>query len=368
MPRLCAALGGTGVETMLLSVAGNQDSARCDMSENGYFDQRFYWEFADIPIVRGLRKSSALSAALRDAVPRANVVHNHGLWLLPNIYSGLEAARSNTPLVISPRGMLRPEALRFSALKKRVFWQLLQGSVVRYAACLHATSDQEYKEIREFGLGNPTAVIPNGIDILQLSNESDMDLSSRVVLSLGRLHPKKGLDRLLRAWANVEAVYPGWRLRIADQLKVNMRPNFGPWLQRSALRVFRLRDRTYNEAKQTAFREADLFVLPSLNKNFGITVAEALAAGTPVISTKGAPWSALEREGCGWWIDHGAEPLAMALSNAMVLPRETLKAMGAKGDLWMARDYSWNRVAKDMLMVYRWLNGDCQQPDSVRLD
>jgi glycosyltransferase involved in cell wall biosynthesis len=90
----------------------------------------------------------------------------------------------------------------------------------------------------------------------------------------------------------------------------------------------------YGDAKTTAYRDADVFVLPTLNENFGLTVAEALAAGTPAISTKGAPWNGLESEGCGWWIDHGVEPLAEALARAMALPREALKEMGDKGREW----------------------------------
>src|SRR3989442_745891 len=74
-------------------------------------------------------------------------------------------------------------------------------------------------------------------------------------------------------------------------------------------------------------------------------VPEALASGTPVISTKGAPWSALDTMGCGWWIDDGVEPLAAALATAMAMPRQTLKAMGAKGRTWMRKDFSWARVA-----------------------
>jgi len=104
-----------------------------------------------------------------------------------------------------------------------------------------------------------------------------------------------------------------------------------------------------------------------LNENFGVTVAEALAAGTPVIATKGAPWGALQREGCGWWIDHGVEPLATALANAMMLKREALQAMGAKGRAWMARDFSWDRVAYDMLNIYRWLSSGGETPSTVRL-
>jgi glycosyltransferase involved in cell wall biosynthesis len=104
-----------------------------------------------------------------------------------------------------------------------------------------------------------------------------------------------------------------------------------------------------------------------LNENFGLTVAEALAAGTPAISTRGAPWSGLEREGCGWWINHGVEPLTAALAHAMALPREVLEAMGDKGREWMARDFSWDRVAEDMLDVYRWLVNSAETPPTVRL-
>jgi len=108
--------------------------------------------------------------------------------------------------------------------------------------------------------------------------------------------------------------------------------------------------------------------MPTLNENFALTVAEALAAGTPAISTKGAPWSGLKSEGCGWWIDHGVEPLAAALAHSMTLPFQTLKAMGDKGREWMARDFSWDRVAHDMLGVYLWLARSAEPPPAIRFD
>ena len=72
-------------------------------------------------------------------------------------------------------------------------------------------------------------------------------------------------------------------------------------------------------------------MLPTLDENFGMVVAEALANGTPVISTKGAPWEGLELHSCGWWIDHGIEPLADALLQAMGRSRRELKCMGTRG-------------------------------------
>jgi ribosome-binding factor A len=97
------------------------------------------------------------------------------------------------------------------------------------------------------------------------------------------------------------------------------------------------------------------------------TFAEALAAGTPVIATKGAPWHGLAREGCGWWIDHGVEPLVATLAEAMDMERGVLRAKGAKGRAWMKRDFSWDRVAHDMLAVYGWVCSGSGMPGTVRL-
>jgi glycosyltransferase involved in cell wall biosynthesis len=367
VPRLCEALAAAGAETTLLSVAG-RESGQLAVYDKGYYNCRFAWDYARIPVLRRLRISRALTSALHDVALTADVIHSHGLWLMPNISAGRAAVGGPTPLIVSPRGMLAPAALAFSRWKKQVFWALLQGPVIRDAACIHVTSEQEYEEIRGFGLTNPVAIIPNGIDLPEAAGpQIAAPAIERVVLSLGRIHPKKGLDRLVRAWSKVELRYPGWRLRIAGP------PEFGHDNELRALaaslRLTRIsiEGPIYGEAKTAAYRDADVFVLPTLNENFGLTVAEALAAGTPVISTIGAPWSGLEREGCGWWIEHGIEPLAAALANAMVLPREVLKAMGDKGREWMARDFSWDCVARDMLDVYLWLTRGAEPPPTIQL-
>jgi glycosyltransferase involved in cell wall biosynthesis len=366
VPRLCEALAAAGAEMMLLSVAEKEIDQR-DAYHKGYRDRRFAWDYARIPILRRLRNSRALSRALRDAVLTADVIHNHGLWLMPNIGAGGAAASGPTPFVVSPRGMLAPAALAFSRWKKRAFWALLQGPVIHGAACIHATSEQEYEEIRGFGVANPVAIIPNGIDLPGVAAPPSAGLAvERVVLTLGRIHPKKGLDSLVHAWSRVEAKYPGWRLKIVGPPELRYDNELRALAASLRLTRISIEGPIYGEAKTAAYRDADVFVLPTLNENFGLTVAEALAAATPVISTIGAPWGGLEREGCGWWIDHGVEPLTAAMAQAMAMPREALKAMGGKGREWMARDFAWDRVAHDMLGVYLWLARGAEPPPMVR--
>lgn len=368
VPRLCEALAAAGAETMALSVA-TDDGGRRDVYDNGYRDCRFTWDYARIPILHRLRSSDGLSEALNHAARTADVIHNHGLWVMPNVNAARAAAGGRTPFVVSTHGMLAPAALAFSRARKQVFWALLQGPAMRGAACIHATCEQEYAEIRQFGLANPIAIIPNGIDVPESpARPTARPAAERVVLSLGRIHPKKGLSRLVHAWSKVEVGHPGWRLEIAGPPEGRHHAELRALVTALGLGRVSVSGPIYGDAKTNAYRDADLFVLPTLNENFGLTVAEALATGTPVISTKGAPWSGLESEGCGWWIDHGVEPLAVALANAMTLPREALKAMGSKGRAWMAKDFAWDRIARDMLDVYLWLSRSAGPPPTIRFD
>src|SRR5690606_30834270 len=105
---------------------------------------------------------------LRDIVLSAevDVLHNHSLWMMPNVYPGWATKRTlNIPLVVSPRGTLSPWALNRSRWKKKMFWHLLQKPAIRHAACFHATAESEYHDIRRIGFDQPICIIPNGIHI-----------------------------------------------------------------------------------------------------------------------------------------------------------------------------------------------------------
>jgi glycosyltransferase involved in cell wall biosynthesis len=368
VPRLCEALGAAGAEATLLSVS-SAGAGQFSTSNKGYADRRFRGDHAQAPILHALRSSAGLVKALHETAAAADVIHNHGLWLMPNVHAGRAAARAVKPLVVSPRGMLAPAALAFSRWKKRGFWRLLQGPALRRVACIHATAEQEYQEVRAFGLTAPVAIIANGIDLPGPgADRSDRREADRVVLSLSRIHPIKGLDRLLRAWAKVEARHPDWRLRIMGPSESGHDGELRALANALGVARVTIEGPVYGDAKCAAYRGAALFVLPTFNESFGLTVAEALAAGVPAISTKGAPWKGLKTEGCGWWIDHEVESFAATLAHAMALPAEVLKAMGNKGHEWVARDFSWDRVARDMLDVYFWAARGAEPPPTIRFD
>jgi glycosyltransferase involved in cell wall biosynthesis len=296
--------------------------------------------------------------------PSIDLLHNHSLWMMPNVYPGWEGRRSNMPLVVSPRGTLSEWAFSSGSMIKKVFWPLLQRPALRATTCFHATANSEYEDIRRMGFRQPVAVIPNGIDIPLPKQTNNSD--KRTLLFLGRIHPIKGVDMLLEAWSIVSPRFLEWQLRIVG-------PDNGGYLVSmqnltAELKLARVEfsGPLYGEAKLKAYREAELLILPTHSENFGMTVAEALAAGTPAIVSKGAPWERLVSEGAGWWIDMGLDPLVASLENVLACPREALHAMGEKGRAWMQRDFSWTKIAQKTCETYQWILHGGDTPDWVR--
>jgi glycosyltransferase involved in cell wall biosynthesis len=359
VPAMCRGLAGLGGAVELLSLG-----APGELVVDGVVDRRFAGTLAWLWPARRLGLSVALDRAL--AASRHAVWHMHGLWMMPNVYPARRAAGRDLSLLLSPRGMMSPEALRFSAARKRLFWKFLQSRALDAVDCFHATAPEEAEAIRALGFAQPVAVIPNGIDLPPPAAPSRR--LRREVLSLGRIHPKKGLDRLVAAWARLEPTHPEWRLRIVGPDEGGHAAELTALAASLRLTRVSIEPPVFGAEKWRLMQEAELFVLPTLNENFAMTVAESLACATPVISTKGAPWPGLVDEGCGWWIDHGVEPLVAALGQAMGLPPERLAAMGRSGRAWMERDFGWDGVSRRMMAVYAWLRGAGERPADVRLD
>ena len=368
VPRLAAAEAELGADVALLSVAGAGEP-RSETLRDGFRDIRARRDWAGLPVLGTLRLSSGLRAELDGFCAKRTVVHSHGLWRMPNLAAASAARTAGRPHVVSPRGMLAPAALAFSRARKAVFWKLLQGPALRGVACIHATSPAERDDIRSFGLTSPIAVVPNGVDLPDLSGPHPVVPGGvREALYIGRLHPKKALDVLIEAWANVaSSSRQGWRLRIVGPGELGYGEHLSRMVASRGLSDVSIEDPVFGPEKFQIFRRAELFVMPTRNENFGLTVAEALASETPVICSRGAPWGGLETRRCGWWIPFGVEALTAALEAAMALPDRERRAMGARGREWMAADFSWRAVAERMFDIYAWLQDGGEVPESVQI-
>ena len=316
----------------------------------------------------GLSGRQAMQRALGEKQPQ--IYHINGIWSPLSHWCARAAKRHAIPLVIQPRGMLEPWALGWRATKKRLALALYQRRDFESAALLVATAEQEAENLRRFGLRQPIAVIPNGVDLVggkwPSATKAGAPRAVRHALFLSRIHPKKGLENLLKAWAKVRP--EGWKLQLAgpdegghlgDVLALAERRGISDQIQY----LGEFDDRT----KWAVYRSADLFVLPTFSENFGVVVAEALSQGLPVITTTGTPWEDLRTYGCGWWVAPSEAGLRDALTEAFALPAGHLVQMGARGRQYVQR-YDWSVIAGQMLDAYHWVLGKGSLPDCVRLE
>ena len=343
VPRLAAELIDLGTDQAVFCAGPKHE--KTPTGPVIHFDQRY----KNIPVIRNFLFDKNLEVLINDFNP--DVIHNHGAWLWPNIKAAHVADRLGVPLVCSPRGMLGPGALKFSRQKKRLIWSLAQQSAFKSVARWHATSEKECTDIRAQGFSQPVSVIPNGVDVFDQAANS-VGRRENTILFLGRIHPKKGVYELIKAWQGLGALTSGWTLKIVGDFETQ----YGLKCRREAVRTVQKNvsfvGPVYGAQKFREFRNAAVFILPTKDENFGITVAEALSQETPVICTKEAPWSGLREKNCGWWIDLTEHDLIQSLRTAILASDDDLQKMGRNGRLWSEREFSWASIAKKMIDAY----------------
>lgn len=318
--------------------------------------------------------------ALAPALSAANLdlLHVHGLWMYPSVASRQWSQRQQKPTIITPHGMLDPWAVRNAQWKKRIAGWFYENAHLHSAACLHALCAAEAEAIRAYGLRNPICIIPNGIDppAATLAEpplwQATLPGNTKVLFYLGRLHPKKGLPYLLRAWAATHSasehadpwhlVIAGWdqgghetELKAqAQQLGLSTRVDFvGP---------------QFDAAKYASYHRADAFILPSFSEGLPMTVLEAWSYGLPVLMTPQCNLPEGFQADAALRIDPEPERIAQGLTTLFAMPDHERTAMGERGRVLVAQRFTWPHIAQQMVSVYRWVLGQSERPDCVITD
>ncbi|MEO1638560.1 MAG: glycosyltransferase [Pseudomonadota bacterium] len=285
--------------------------------------------------IAGQSIAPGLWARLPLSIYWADVVHLTGTYSAPTLPTLALARLIGRPVVWSPRGALQATAEWADVPRKRTkHWFEKAAQFLRPAqTVLHTTADAERDASVTRLPDIARVVIPNSVAVpATVPPPRAPDDRCRLIF-LGRLHPKKGLDLLLDAMARLPTPFV---LDIYGEGDAAYVAELAAKAAALAGRV-RLCGPAYGEQKARALAEADLFVLPSHSENFGIAVAEALAHGTPVLTTTATPWSAINAHGCGRCVDLGKVDLAAEIG---VLAESDLAAQGRIGRAWMAREFS----------------------------
>jgi len=297
-----------------------------------------------------------------------DILHGNGMWQYP-VHAMAKSARiRQIPYILSPHGMLEPWALNAGKWKKKLAMVLFQRKDLKNAVCIHATARMEAENIRKLGFKNPIAVIPNGIQLNEFPiNNKKLRQNKKTILFLSRIHQKKGIELLIEAWQKTETTLrQNWKIEIAGNGKEGYIESLQKLIDEKGLtQEISIIGAQFGEAKLATYYRSDLFVLPTYSENFGIVVAEALACGVPVITTKGTPWEELNTCNAGWWIEIGVEPLTKALNQAMQLSDEERQFMGQNGRKLVEGNYSIEAVATKMVRLYQWILMEGEKPEFV---
>ncbi|MCQ2229257.1 MAG: glycosyltransferase [Bacteroidales bacterium] len=296
-----------------------------------------------------------------------DVYHTNVCWIPTCAMTAIWAKDAGYRVVYTTHGMMEPWIMKRHYWMKK-FWalKLFQRKALEIADVLHATSEGERQNLLKLGYNTNVCVIPNCIDISAIVAKEYGNRRHRI-LYLGRLHEKKGIKHLIDAFelfcnnkhilfvTFMESTLP-CELVIAGESDVNT-PHYKEELMdytkmHGLEHKVRFIGGVYGEEKYNLIRESDVLVLPTYSENFGIVVAEALACGTPVITTKGTPWQELETENCGWWTEIGTEPLVNALRDFFGKSDGELETMGRNGRELVERKYSTNVVAEQFVDMY----------------
>lgn len=303
--------------------------------------------------------------SLQDDITTYDIVHVNTIWTWPSHIAVKFARKYNKPLIISPHGMLYPQALRVSRWKKKIISNLFVKKDLRNAYCIHATSMEEAQHIRNYGINAPIAVIPNCIYMDMYPKQRTEANAVRRFGFVGRLNPIKNIDILLNAWnllgdktINSELVIIG-----------DGEPGYVEYLKKIA-RTGDLNNITFcgfisGDTLRDSIHNLDYLVLPSKSENFGMVVAEALTCGVPAITSKGTPWKSLQDENAGWWINADISSIARTIYDAITLDEIQRQQMGQNGYAIINRNFSFLSVARKMTELYGWLLGENEKPHFV---
>lgn len=332
--------------------------------------------------------SPGFSSSLEKA--NADLCHLHTLWMYPGVAMQRWSRKNGRPYMVTPNGMLEPWALRNSGWKKRLAGLLYENAMLRGAACLQANTLKEADDFRAYGLKNRIEIVPNGVVLPEkLTTEGTESTERRKrLLFLGRIHPKKGLDGLIRAWAQVrnspsasrdsadwELVIAGWDQgghenelkRLCGEVGLKVFSSQGSACSGGCPRggasghemastaadvVFY--GPAFGEEKEALLRNAEAFVLPSFSEGLPMSVLEAWSYGVPVAMTPEcnlpegfAEQAALEIRNSRTGIE-GWEGLRGLLEMADGERRE----MGMRGRLLVEKSFTWPRVAESLKGIY----------------
>ncbi|MCQ4035399.1 glycosyltransferase [Kaistella montana] len=324
----------------------------------------------NIPLLK--ISSSELREALRNK--SFDIVHQHSLWTSKSLVTSL-LNKNGAKTCIAAHGTLSEFALKKSKFKKEIALALFERNNLNKVSVLHATSEYEIEDYKRIGLENPIAYIDNGVGTTIMLEKGDgeafksnyqLPSDKKILLYLSRITPKKGLDMLLPAIAELKEHFDDWILVIVGNDEFNYQLEVEKIVKELNLenKIFIIEPQ-YGKDKFNAFDAADFFILPSYSEGSPMVVVDALAYGLPVITTKSSSWKDLNENKCGYWVDINKDAIKQSLLRMIALNDHQLFEYGENAKKLVIDKYLWNEISKKTILLYNWMINKDLKPDFI---
>jgi glycosyltransferase involved in cell wall biosynthesis len=303
-----------------------------------------------------------MKSEVKEVVSSAEVLHGHGFYVGTNYLFGREARRQKKALVYHVHGFFEEFILNRSRWKKTLVHWLFEDANFRHARLWRALTRKEEAQIRAVGIKAPIVVVPVGIHLTEFdaphSTDTPIDTpfapnllkTRRRALFVSRLHPKKGLDLLVPAWAGLGSLTKDWELILAGPDEGGHAKQVEQWIQQNNVQdSVKWVGKVSQKSKIALLKSADLFILPSYSEGFTSAILEAMAASVPVLATVNCNFPELFQNDGGWECQANRESLSAVLSVALQASNEERLQRGRAARRLLERDYTWPQIAKRLL-------------------
>ncbi|MTJ07912.1 glycosyltransferase [Anabaena sp. UHCC 0204] len=360
--ELAESLGKLGVKVDVIATNANGSKTLSFplnqwITQKDYRVQYFsYFDFIDYKF------TFSMSKWLFSNVYKYNLVHTHAIFSYPVLAAYWMCQIHKIPYIATPHGMLEPWALAYKSWKKQFYFSFLEKPSLQKASAIQMTASSEVKQINNLKLKANPVIAPNGIhrqdfEILPdpeiFYNQFPETKNKRLIIFLGRIDPKKGLDLLAPAFAQAYQRFPETHLIIAGPDNTGFLSTADSYFIKAGCRnAVTFTGMLTGTIKYAALAAANIYVAPSYSEGFSMSVLEGMAAGLPCVITTGCNFPEAAEAQVASVVDINTDSIANALIQLLKDDQEA-KKMGDRARQFILENYTWDRVATKMVSVYQ---------------
>ncbi|MEO8891263.1 MAG: glycosyltransferase [Coleofasciculaceae cyanobacterium] len=358
--ELAHALGNLGISVDIVTTNAN-GATNLDVPlhtwipDSSYRVQYFSYCFGEYKV------SLTLTKWLLEHITDYDLVHTIAVFSYPVLAAHWACQLRQVPYVMNPQGMLEPWALSYKSGKKRFYYALLEKPALERASAIQMLAFSEAERAKPLNLKSPLVIVPNGIDCQDFETLPEPELfyqkfpntrNKTLILFLGRVDPKKGLDLLALAFAKVQVQFPQTHLIVAGQDNIEFLPTAqGYFAQAGCLDAVTFTGMLTGSLKYAALAAANVYVAPSYSEGFSMSVLEGMASGLPCVITTGCNFPEAAAVQAAHVVDINADQIADALIECLKHPSQA-KEMGDRARQLILERYTWDQIASNLSKVY----------------